>query len=194
MKKNILIIMTLCLVLIGCSKDTKTDTYTLKKKEMYILSLSEIVKKYQKEDLSKNLILWRLHSPKNSRNLENIYRIAFPLIIMNSNIKSSILSVQVINVDLCKNGIKQTSSNKNLEIQEFLFHHDNKATCFISLERLKKKHLVTQEPSKQEDICLYMNKSISYNTNDEAIKKSNVITFTAEEINNIRAEYESLTQ
>jgi hypothetical protein len=194
MKKNILIIVTLCLVLVGCSKDTKVDTYTISKKDLVINSVKEIIVKYETKGLAKRSILLTIDVSENTRNLEKIYRIAFPLIIMNSNIQSRLLDVQHINVDLCKNGIKQTSLDKNLEIQEFLFNHDNKAAFFISLERLKKKHLVTQVISEQEDICLYMNESISFNNNDEAIKKSNVITFTADEINTIRAEYESLTK
>jgi len=54
--------------------------------------------------------------------------------------------------------------------------------------------LISILPEKQEDVCLYLKTSETPSWDYKVEQESNVLIFTADEINTIRAEYESLTQ
>ena len=60
-----------------------------------------------------------------------------------------------------------------------------KYTVFMSLNRLKKKKLITTKASKQEDICIYID--IKFSGHLEKIRfKSNKIRYNKNEINTIK--------
>jgi len=100
-----------------------------------------------------------------------------------------------VNIDLCKNW-KKTSSVKNnsLEVRAYgkVYSSFNPTPykLFISLEDLKKRGLVPSSPSKQEDICIYMDdKTMGHSGVFK--DKSNKIHYKASEINNARKELEN---
>ena len=183
----------------GCN-EIKKNIFTLERDgNLKIYSVSDIVKLY-KDSFDKKVILYRLHISEEAENLDKIYRVVFPFKLVKKEIYGSHTFGSQVSIDLCENKIITASSPDEFQLEAVLGKVDVSQelgkyyTLNLSLDRLKSKGLVSENKSKQKDICIYFNESMHLSVGSHVKSESNVIKFTADEINTIRAEYERLTQ
>ena len=104
------------------------------------------------------------------------------------------LSIQEIkvNIDLCSNWKHRDSSLEKVAYgKNYSSFNPTKYKLFISLNELKKRGLITNNPTEQEDICIYMKHRIMGHSG--VFKdKSNKIRYKASEINDARMALEKI--
>ncbi len=183
-KKNIFFSLVLVLLFIGCSKDKTTVEYIFKRNGALVVDrVSDIVVKYSLTN-------------KYIKEHNTSYEIGFPITLIETKVKGSNSAYPkyiFMNVDLCKNKQVVNKDIKN-RLEVIPLGKDGNYTFYFSLEKMINKNLINVNNSMQEDICMYINSEIRTYIDEYVIFKSNTIKFTADEINTIRAEYESLTQ
>jgi hypothetical protein len=175
---------SIVLLFTGCGKNTTTVKYKIERNgELVIDRVSDIIKKYA---LTNDYYL-KEHNTS--------YEIGFPMRLIDTLVKGDgpyPKYISSMNVDLCKNKQVVNKDIKNI-LEEFPLRQGNDYVFYFSLEKMINKNLIKSD-NIQEDICFYINSEIRTYINDYVVLKSNVITFTADEINTVRAEYERLTK
>ena len=94
-----------------------------------------------------------------------------------------------VNIDLCRHWKKTSYRERPLEERAYgkvySTFNPTKYRLFMSLKKLKRKKLMPQNPSEQEDICIYVD-SKYYGHFGRFRSKSNKIRYKASEINAVR--------
>jgi len=175
----------------GCSKDTRLNYYTIAKEALFVDSVNKIISDYEDNNLSAKLILFRIHA-SDVNNTSESFKIGFPFKIIKSKLddNSAFSNINAIKIDLCSNGTKTTSIKDMIPVLK----KGSMRTLFISLEKMQENGLVPVLAENQKDICLYLSTELMSSWDYKVKEESNSIRYTADEINTIRAEYESLTQ
>lgn len=183
MNYKIFFSIAIVLVMNGCSKDKTVIEYLFQRDgNLQIEKVSNIVKRYSLSD-------------EYMREHNTTYEIGFPVALIDKKVKGDGAYPQYIfmNVDLCKN---KRIINKDItsKFEEKPLGQNSKFVFYFSLEKMKKKKLLSNDSNFQEDVCMYTHSEIRTSLNEYIIIKSNTIRFDADEINAARAEYERLTQ
>ena len=98
-----------------------------------------------------------------------------------------------VNIDLCKHWKETSFREKPLEERAYGKNYSSfnptQYKLFMSLEKLKKKGLIPNNPNEQEDICIYIDREFSGHFG-RFKDKSNKIRYKVNEINHVRVELE----
>lgn len=190
--KMLLVVM---IFFVGCGRETKINRYTLAKEKLYVSSIDEVTSKIISRDtyVNENNIPGLLYS-EDVNDTANNYLFIFPFRIVTLDRRGDASGITGMSIDLCKNGVIAEKDYPLSSRNERVLRYDNGIhEMYLPFERLQNKGLLSDLPENQEDICLYLKYSGLFSTYGYVLnEESNILTFTAEEINTARAEYESL--
>jgi len=189
--KMLLVVM---IFFVGCGRETKTNRYTLAKEKLSVSSIDEVTSKIISEDLLHEDAIPILFHIEDVNDTANNYLFAFPFRIVTLDRRGDVSGIAGMSIDLCKNGVIAEKAYPLSSRDERVLRYDNGIhEMYLPFDRLQSKGLLSDLPENQEDICLYLKYSGLFSTYDYVLnEESNILTFTAEEINTARAEYESL--
>lgn len=188
--KKILIIFLIVFIAIGCQDKKTIKIYIQKNGAITCETVDDILKKYVSSSLSENVVKNQIDY-KNDSN--DIYRLGFHIKLLNLNGNDEgYFTIGVLNYDLCSDGKIEYNPNRT-RYEPFVSMLDNskEKSIYITKRRLQERNLIAKTQDKQEDICIYMKLKHYFMSSIEAIE-SNVVVFTADEINNALAEYKAL--
>jgi hypothetical protein len=190
---NKILVLLIIVFFMGCSKEIHKNQYTLAKEELYLSSITEIINKLKELDFNDHVISHLLRN-EDINDTTNNYIFVFPFSLVKSDIGADRSGIPRMSIDLCKNGVIMEKEADFSSRVKSVIYDNHFYNMYLSFDRLQHKGLLSNLPENQEDICLYLKTSETASWDFKVEQESNVITFTAEEINTIRAEYESLTK
>jgi hypothetical protein len=190
---NKILVLLIIVFFMGCSKEIHKNQYTLAKEELYLNSIAEIINKLKKLDINEKNILPLLYS-EDINDTTNNYIFVFPFSLVKSDIGADRHGIPMMSIDLCKNGVITEKEADFSSRVESVIYDNHFYSMYLPFNRLQHKGLLSNLPENQEDICLYLKTSETPSIDFKVKQESNVITFTADEINTVRAEYERLTK
>ena len=192
------ILLALSILLTACT----TTKHILKRTEkVKIYKASEVIKSYKLDKTKDEFgmlifpVIFDAHylmgfsfNEQNKRKSKNPY----PPVPIGAEENPLYIERTPVNIDLCSNWKHRDSSlEKTAYGKSYSSLNPTKYKLFISLNELKKRGLIPNNPKNQDDICIYMKHRIMGHSG--VFKdKSNKIRYKASEINDARVVLEKI--
>ena len=168
---------------------TRTPDKVKAYKKSEVLS-SYNLKDYQREELDSDMLMGFSFTEQPKKSQENYPQVAIP-----PSERPLYASEIDVNIDLCKHrkqtSFRETPLEERAYGKNYSSFNPTQYKLFMSLKKLKRKNLIPQNPSEQEDICIYMDSEFSGHSG-RFKDKSNKIRYKSSEINAVRLELEKM--
>ncbi len=168
---------------------TRTPDKVKAYKKSEVLS-SYNLKDYQREELDSDVLMGFSFTEELKERQKDYRPVAIP-----PTDRPLYASEIDVNIDLCKHwkqtSFRETPLEERAYGKNYSSFNPTQYKLFMSLKKLKRKNLIPQKPSEQEDICIYIDSE--YSGHFGRFKdKSNKIHYKASEINAVRLELEKM--
>lgn len=184
---SLLVMMCFLMLLLGCTKEHKYYTTTITKQGQITLeTLSEILNKHNLD--SQSLAEFQ----KSALGIDDVNNIDFEAYRMGIKILEGDTGLYFFVIDTCDSLLSYDTAEDYPGYTNRI-REGKSSYLYYDIEKLKKLGYVSSDRTQQKDLCIF-SKSTSESGIPPYIEtySSNILTYTAEEINKIVQQYEEM--